>query len=152
MTNITPCLWFDTQAHDAAEFYASVFPNSQITDVARNADGSVLMVAFELDGRRFTALNGGPHHQFNHAVSFQISCASQDEVDRYWDTLSAGGAEGDCGWVQDRFGLSWQVVPTRLPELLQDDDRELAQRVMNAMLQMKKIDIAALEEAALLTV
>lgn len=149
MTDITPCLWFDTQAHDAAEFYTAVFPNSQITDVARQADGGVLMVAFELDGRRFTALNGGPAHPFTPAVSFQISCASQEEVDRYWTTLGDGGAEDHCGWVQDRYGLSWQVIPTRLPELLQHPDPEVARRVMDAMLQMRKIEIAALEEAAL---
>ncbi len=148
MTNITPCLWFNSQAHEAAEFYVSVFPNSCITSVSHYEDGRVLTVAFELDGKPFTALNGGADFPFSPAVSFQIDCADQDEVDRYWETLSAGGNEDHCGWVQDRFGLSWQVIPRRLPELLQDADPEVAQRTMSAMLQMRKIDVATLEEAA----
>jgi predicted 3-demethylubiquinone-9 3-methyltransferase (glyoxalase superfamily) len=149
MTNITPCLWFNAQAHEAAEFYTSVFPNSRITRVSHYDDGRVLMVAFELDGKPFTALNGGADHPFTPAVSLQIDCASQDEVDRYWDALSDGGHEDHCSWVQDRFGLSWQVIPARLPELLAHPDPEVAQRVMAAMLQMGKIDVAVLEEAAL---
>jgi predicted 3-demethylubiquinone-9 3-methyltransferase (glyoxalase superfamily) len=154
MTNITPCLWFDTQAHEAAEYYTSVFPNSRIVDVSYYGDagprpaGTVLTVVFELDGTRFVGLNGGPQYTFNPAISFQIACASQEEVDHYWDALTDGGTEDHCGWVQDRFGMSWQVVPKRLTELLQDPDAERAQRVMGAMLQMRKIDIAALEDAA----
>jgi len=154
MTTITPCLWFDTDGEDAANFYVSVFPNSKILDVARYGEagprdaGSVMTVSFELDGKKFTALNGGPEFSFTEAISFQVSCTSQDEVDAYWSKLSEGGEEGPCGWLKDRFGLSWQIVPTRLPELLGDPDREKAQRVMQAMLQMKKIEIDELERAA----
>jgi predicted 3-demethylubiquinone-9 3-methyltransferase (glyoxalase superfamily) len=154
MREITPCLWFDTEGEDAAKFYTSVFPNSKITDVARygsagpRPEGTVMTVSFELDGLKFLALNGGPQFTFNEAVSFQVMCESQDEVDAYWSKLSEGGEEGPCGWLKDRFGLSWQIVPARLPELLEDPDREKSQRVMAAMLEMRKIDVEALERAA----
>ena len=154
MPKITPCLWFDTQGEEAATFYTSVFPNSRIVDVARygeagpRAAGTVMAVRFELDGQEFVALNGGPEFTFDEAVSFQIDCGDQDEVDHYWTKLAEGGEEGPCGWLEDRFGLSWQVVPRRLYELLGDPDEEKAQRVMTAMLQMRKLEIAPLEEAA----
>src|ERR671928_480511 len=154
MQKITPCLWFDTEGEEAAQFYTSIFPNSRIVDVARygsagpRPEGTVMTVSFELDGRKFVALNGGPQFTFNEAVSFQVMCESQDEVDAYWSKLSEGGEEGPCGWLKDRFGLSWQIVPTRLPELLEDPDREKSQRVMAAMLEMGKIDVEALERAA----
>ena len=154
MKEITPCLWFDTEGEDAARFYTAVFPNSRILDVARygsagpRPEGTVMTVAFELDGQKFVALNGGPQFTFSEAISFQVLCESQEEVDGYWSKLSEGGEEGPCGWLKDRFGLSWQIVPTRLPELLGDPDREKAQRVMAAMLQMKKIQIDELERAA----
>jgi predicted 3-demethylubiquinone-9 3-methyltransferase (glyoxalase superfamily) len=153
MPTMTPCLWFDTEGEDVACFYTSVFPNSRIVEVARFGEagpreaGTVMTVSFELDGRPFTALNGGPEFTFSEAVSFQIECADQAEVDHYWETLSEGGEQGPCGWLKDRFGLSWQVVPTRLYELLRDPDTERAQRVMRAMLGMRKIEIAALEAA-----
>jgi predicted 3-demethylubiquinone-9 3-methyltransferase (glyoxalase superfamily) len=151
---LTPCLWFDTDGEDAAKFYTSVFPNSRILDVARygpnhpQPEGTVMTVDFELDGQRFVALNGGPQFTFNEAISFQISCKGQDEVDRYWETLSEGGEPGPCGWLKDRYGVSWQVIPKRLSELLSDPDREKAQRVMQAMLKMGKIEIEGLERAA----
>jgi predicted 3-demethylubiquinone-9 3-methyltransferase (glyoxalase superfamily) len=151
---ITPFLWFDTQAEEAAELYASVFPDSRIVDVVRGStvpegDEQVMIVAFELAGMQITALNGGPHHRFTEAVSFVIDCADQDEVDHYWDALTAdGGEEGPCGWLKDRFGLSWQVVPEALPRLLGDPDRGKAGRVMQAMLGMKKLNVAELERAA----
>jgi predicted 3-demethylubiquinone-9 3-methyltransferase (glyoxalase superfamily) len=154
MTEISPCLWFDTEGEDAANFYVSVFPNSKILDVARYGEagprdaGTVMTVSFELDGKKFTALNGGPEFSFTEAISFQVSCTSQDEVDAYWSKLAEGGEEGPCGWLKDRFGVSWQIVPTALPELLLDADQERAQRVMAAMLKMRKIDIGALERAA----
>jgi predicted 3-demethylubiquinone-9 3-methyltransferase (glyoxalase superfamily) len=154
MPNLTPCLWFDTEGEDAAELYTSVFPNSKIVDVARYGPagprpaGTVMTVTFELDGQKFLALNGGPNFTFNEAVSFQIHCRDQAEVDHYWERLGEGGEPGPCGWLKDRFGLSWQVVPDRLPELLGDPDREKAQRVMAAMLEMGKIEIAELEQAA----
>jgi predicted 3-demethylubiquinone-9 3-methyltransferase (glyoxalase superfamily) len=154
MPKPTPCLWFDTQGLDAARFYTSVFPNSRIVDVARygaggpREEGTVMVVSFELDGQPFTALNGGPQFTFSEAVSFHVECADQAEVDRYWETLSEGGEQGPCGWLKDRFGLSWQIVPTRLYELLRDSDRDRAQRVMQAMLGMGKIEIAGLEAAA----
>ncbi len=158
MTNtITPFLWFDTQAEEAANLYTGVFPNSKITNVsrygpgARGVEGTVMTVSFELDGQKFTALNGGPLYSFSEAVSFQVSCQNQDEVDLYWDRLSDGGEEGPCGWLKDRFGLSWQVVPTALPKLLGDSDPGRAQRAMEAMLKMKKIEIAELERAAAAT-
>lgn len=147
---ITPFLWFNDNAEEAATFYVSVFPNSKLTDVARMGEGGpALTVAFTLDGEDFVGLNGGPVHAFTEAVSFVIDCETQAEVDRYWETLTAdGGQPGDCGWLKDRFGLSWQVVPRRLPELLTDPDQARAQRAMQAMMQMHKIDIAALEAAA----
>ena len=154
MQKITPCLWFDTEGEEAAKLYTSVFPNSKILDVARygsagpRPEGTVMTVSFELDGQKFVALNGGPQFTFNEAVSFQVMCESQDEVDTYWSKLSEGGEEGPCGWLKDRFGLSWQIVPTRLNELLADPDRERSQRVMQAMLGMKKIEIPELERAA----
>ena len=154
MPKITPCLWFDTQGEDAARFYTSIFPSSRIVEVARYGEagprdaGTVMAVRFELDGQEFVALNGGPEFSFTEATSFQVHCESQDEVDRYWETLSEGGEEGPCGWLKDRFGLSWQVVPTTLFELLQDPDQAKAQRVMAAMLEMRKIEIEPLEAAA----
>jgi predicted 3-demethylubiquinone-9 3-methyltransferase (glyoxalase superfamily) len=154
MPRIIPCLWFDTEGEDAARFYTSVFPGSRIGKVTHygsagpRAEGTVMTVEFELDGQPFVALNGGPDFTFTEAISFQVSCQTQDEVDSYWDTLSEGGEEGPCGWLKDRFGLSWQIIPTALPRLLHDPDPEKAQRVMAAMLEMKKIDVDALERAA----
>jgi predicted 3-demethylubiquinone-9 3-methyltransferase (glyoxalase superfamily) len=154
MSKITPCLWFDTEGEDAAQFYTSVFPNSRIVDIARygsagpRPEGMVMTVSFELDGQTFVALNGGPDFTFSEAISFQVDCESQEEVDEYWSKLSAGGEEGPCGWLKDKFGLSWQIVPRVLPELLADPDQEKAQRVMSAMLKMKKIEIDELERAA----
>ena len=154
MNTITPCLWFDTQAEDAANHYISIFPDSRITGVSHygsagpGPEGSVMTVEFELGGQPFVGLNGGPEFTFNEAVSFQISCADQNEVDHYWNALSEGGEEGPCGWLRDRYGLSWQVIPTALPRLLTDSDPERAQRAMSAMLGMRKIDVAALERAA----
>jgi predicted 3-demethylubiquinone-9 3-methyltransferase (glyoxalase superfamily) len=151
---LTPCLWFDTEGEDAATFYVSVFPNSKILDVARygaagpRPEGTVMTVSFEIDGQKFLALNGGPQYTFSEAISFQVSCENQEEVDRFWSKLSEGGEEGPCGWLKDRFGLSWQIVPTALPRLLSNPDPEKAQRVMAAMLQMKKIEIDVLEQAA----
>lgn len=154
MQKITPCLWFDTEGEEAARFYTSVFPNSRIVNVARygaagpRPEGTVMTVDFELDGHKFVALNGGPDFTFNEAISFQVSCETQEEVDAFWSTLSEGGEEGPCGWLKDKFGVSWQIIPTALPELLGDPDTEKAQRVMQAMLSMKKIEIDALERAA----
>lgn|SRR5512139_2859506 len=154
MDKITPCLWFDTQGEEAANFYVSVFKNSRILEVARYGEagprpaGTVMIVTFELDGRTFTALNGGPEFTFSEAVSFQVSCETQEEVDELWDRLSEGGEEGPCGWLKDRYGVSWQVVPDPLIELLRDPDPGRSQRAMKAMLQMKKIDIAAVQRAA----
>jgi predicted 3-demethylubiquinone-9 3-methyltransferase (glyoxalase superfamily) len=154
MKEITPCLWFDTEGEEAAKFYTSVFPNSKIANVARygsagpRPEGTVMTVGFELNGQKFLALNGGPDFSFTEAVSFQVFCETQDEVDRFWDTLSEGGEEGPCGWLKDKFGLSWQIVPTVLTELLADPDREKSQRVMQAMLSMRKIEIEPLERAA----
>ena len=153
MPRTTPCLWFDTQGEDAAKFYTSVFPNSRVTDVTRYGEagprpaGMALTVEFELDGQAYTALNGGPEFTFSEAISFQVDCKDQDEVDHYWTQLSEGGEEGPCGWLKDKFGLSWQVVPRALPELLGDPDQEKAQRVMAAMMGMKKIDVAGLQRA-----
>jgi predicted 3-demethylubiquinone-9 3-methyltransferase (glyoxalase superfamily) len=152
---IAPCLWFDTDGEDAARFYVSVFPNSRIVEVSRygeagpRAEGTVMTVAFELDGQRFLALNGGPAHAgFSETISFTVACETQEEVDRYWEALCDGGEEGPCGWLKDRFGLSWQIVPRVLPELLADPDRERSQRVMRAMLSMSKLEIGELERAA----
>jgi predicted 3-demethylubiquinone-9 3-methyltransferase (glyoxalase superfamily) len=154
-TSITPCLWFDTDGEEAANLYTSLFPSSKIVNVAHygsagpRPEGTVMTVSFELDGQEFLALNGGPEYKFNEAISFQVSCKDQDEVDHYWHGLIEGGGEpGPCGWLKDRFGVSWQVVPTRLPELLADPDQEKAQRVMAAMMAMTKIEIEELEQAA----
>jgi len=150
---ITPFLWFDHQAEEAAGFYVSIFPNSKIEKVVRygpagpGPPGSVMTVAFQLDGQSFVALNGGPHFTFTEAISFVVNCRTQDEVDAYWEKLTAGGAEVQCGWLKDKFGLSWQIVPSGLPELLNDPDPEKSQRVMKAMFQMKKLDIHALTRA-----
>ena len=154
MPSMRPCLWFDTQGEEAAEFYTSVFPNSKITKVLRygpagpRPEGTVMIVEFELDGQRFVALNGGPEFTFDEAISVEVECASQEEVDHYWSALSEGGEEGPCGWLKDRFGLSWQIVPTALYDLVQDPDPGRAERAMRAMLQMKKIDVDALYRAA----
>jgi predicted 3-demethylubiquinone-9 3-methyltransferase (glyoxalase superfamily) len=153
MPNITSCLWFDTEGEDAANFYVSVFPNSHIVNVAHYGEagprpaGSVMTVDFELDGRPFMALNGGPEFTFNEAVSFVIDCADQDEVDYYWTKLSEGGEEGPCGWLKDRFGLSWQVVPAALGELASDPDPAKSQAVIKAMLGMRKLVVAELQAA-----
>jgi predicted 3-demethylubiquinone-9 3-methyltransferase (glyoxalase superfamily) len=154
MKKLIPCLWFDTAGEEAARFYTSVFRNSRITEVARygsagpRPEGTVMTVSFELDGHEFLALNGGPEFTFSEAVSFQVMCETQEEVDAYWTALSEGGEEGPCGWLKDKFGLSWQIVPTALPRLLGDPDREKSQRVMAAMLKMGKIEIGELERAA----
>jgi predicted 3-demethylubiquinone-9 3-methyltransferase (glyoxalase superfamily) len=154
MSKLTNCLWFDTEGEDAAKFYTSIFPNSKITDLSHygsagpRPEGMVMTVGFELDGQKFVALNGGPDFTFNEAISFQVSCKDQEEVDSYWSKLTEGGEEGPCGWLKDKFGVSWQIVPTALPELLSNSDPEISQRVMEAMLQMKKIDIDELERAA----
>jgi predicted 3-demethylubiquinone-9 3-methyltransferase (glyoxalase superfamily) len=145
---ITPFLWFDTNAEEAVEFYLTVFKNSRRLDGLRHTDdtpgptGSVLTITFELDGQKFTALNGGPIFKFTEAISFTVRCDSQQEVDEYWSKLSAGGNEGQCGWLKDKFGLSWQVVPARLPDLIKNP------KAMQAMMRMKKLDIAELERAA----
>ena|SRR5688572_4805761 len=154
---LQPCLWFDTEAEAAAKHYVSIFKNSKIGRIGRYGKegkeihgkeaGSVMTVEFELEGQKFLALNGGPHFKFDEAISFQIMCESQAEVDHFWSKLSEGGSEGPCGWLKDKFGLSWQVVPTVVPELLADEKSEKAQRVMKALLQMKKLDIAALKAA-----
>jgi predicted 3-demethylubiquinone-9 3-methyltransferase (glyoxalase superfamily) len=154
---INPCLWFDTEAEAAAKFYCSVFKNSRIGRVSRYVDagqenhgkpaGSVMAVEFELDGQKFAALNGGPHFKFDEAISFQVRCQDQGEVDYFWNALGAGGREGPCGWLKDRFGLSWQIVPGVLYEMLMDPDQEKVKRVTTAFLQMKKFDIAALNRA-----
>ena len=154
MPRITPNLWFDTQGEQAAEFYVSVFPNSEITAVTHYTDagpgveGTVLTVEFVLDGQPFLALNGGPAFTFDEAISLMIDCADQMEIDYYWDTLSEGGEEGPCGWLKDRYGLSWQVAPAGMAEMLNDPDRGRATRGMQAVLGMKKLDIAAIEAAA----
>jgi predicted 3-demethylubiquinone-9 3-methyltransferase (glyoxalase superfamily) len=154
MPRITPNLWFDTQGQEATEFYVSVFPNSRITHISYYGEagpreaGTVMTVDFELDGQPFTAINGGPEFTFDEAISLLIDCTDQDEVDHYWTRLSDGGAEGPCGWVKDRYGVSWQVVPAVLGELLADSDPERAQRAMQAMLGMKKLDVDVLRAAA----
>jgi len=154
MQKITPCLWFDTEGEEAAELYTSILPSSRIVEVTRYGsagprdEGTVMTVLFELVGQRFLALNGGPDFKPNEAISFQIDCESQEEVDSYWSRLSEGGEQGPCGWLKDRYGISWQIVPKVLGQLLGDPDREKAQRVMAAMLKMGKIEIAELERAA----
>ena len=154
MQRITPCLWFDTEGEEAAKFYTSIFPASRIVEVTRygsagpRAEGTVMTVLFELDGQQFVALNGGPEFKPNEAISFQVDCGTQEEVDSYWDALTDGGEPGPCGWVKDRFGVSWQIVPKVLTQLITDSDEEMGQRVMAAMLSMGKIEIAELERAA----
>jgi predicted 3-demethylubiquinone-9 3-methyltransferase (glyoxalase superfamily) len=159
VSRITPCLWFDRQAEEAANFYVSVFKNSKIVDITRYGKaghdihgqpaGTVMTVAFELDGQPLTALNGGPHFTFNEAISLQVLCDTQEEVDYYWDKLSDGGdpRAQQCGWLKDKYGLSWQVVPGVLPEMLKNHDSAKAQRAMDAMLRMKKFDIGELQRA-----
>ncbi|HEX6644311.1 MAG TPA: VOC family protein [Gemmatimonadales bacterium] len=159
MKQIVPCLWFDDEAEEAARFYTGIFPNSRIVAVTRYSNagkeihgreaGSVMTVEFELNGQRFTGLNGGPHFTFNEAVSFQVMCEDQAEIDRYWELLGAGGDPKAqvCGWLKDRYGLSWQVVPNGMEKMLEDPASPGAERAMNAMLRMQKIDIAALEAA-----
>ena len=154
---ITPCLWFDTQAEDAANAYVATFENSRILRLNRYGEeghdihgrpaGSVMTVEFELEGQSFVALNGGPHFKFNEAVSFQVHCGTQEEIDYFWGKLAEGGEEGPCGWLKDRWGLSWQVVPAVLPDMLMDPDPEKVGRVTKAFLQMRKFDIAALQRA-----
>ena len=151
---ITPNLWFDTRAEEAAEFYVSVFKNSRIVDVSRYTDagprpaGMVMTVEFELDGQRFVGINGGPEFTFDEAVSFQVNCEDQAEVDYYWERLTDGGEESQCGWLKDRFGVSWQVVPEGIAEIFGDPDRERATRAMQAMFGMRKLDVDALRRAA----
>ncbi len=154
---ITPFLWFDDKAEEAVKFYVSIFKHSKIGSIARYGEeaakaagrpkGTVMIMTFQLEGQEFIALNGGPVFQFTEAISFVVNCETQDEVDEFWEKLSAGGQEGQCGWLKDKYGVSWQVVPSILGELLQDKDAEKARRVMKAMLQMKKIDIGGLKRA-----
>jgi predicted 3-demethylubiquinone-9 3-methyltransferase (glyoxalase superfamily) len=155
LTKITPCLWFDTQGEDAANFYTSIFENSRIIDVIRygsagpRPEGMVMTVNFVLDGQEFVALNGGPEFTFDEAISFQVNCESQDEVDYFWDKLVEGGGEhGPCGWLKDRFGVSWQIIPVALEELIRGPDAARAQAAVKAMLGMSKIDIAEIQRAA----
>ena len=153
MQKITPFLWFDDQAEDAMEFYTSIFKNSKIGDVSRYGEGApvpagtVMSGTFQLEGQDFMALNGGPGFKFTEAISLFVDCKTQDEVDELWAKLSAGGEDGRCGWLKDKYGLSWQIIPRALGEMLQDKDPEKAARVLNAMLQMGKIDIAGLKQA-----
>src|ERR1700687_283237 len=154
---ITPCLWFDTQAEEAAKFYVSVFKNSKLGRVSRygkagqevhgKKPGSVMVAEFEIDGQPFVALNGGPNFKFTEAVSFQVFCDTQDEIDDFWSALSKGGQEGPCGWLKDKYGLSWQVVPAVLPQMMTDPDAEKSARVMNAFMKMKKFDLEKLQRA-----
>lgn len=155
MPKITPFLWFDDQAEQAADFYLSVFPNSKVLEVARYGGagpgpaGAVMLIRFELDGHEFLALNGGPdHYNFDESISFMIDCATQSEVNRYWDALTDGGEGIACGWLKDRFGLRWQVVPSELPTLLGDPDPQRAQRATQAMLSMKRLDVDVIKKAA----
>lgn len=154
MPTITPNLWFDSEALEAAEYYVSIFPSSRIVNVSRYTDagpgepGTVLTVDFELDGTRFTGINGGPQFSFDEAVSFLIECRDQDEIDHYWSKLTDGGEESQCGWLKDRYGLSWQVVPTGFEEIMAGPDQAAAERAMRAMLGMRKLDVAALQAAA----
>ena len=157
MQKITPFLWFDDKAEEAVSFYTSIFKNSKIGKIARYGDagaqvsgrpkGTVMTMAFQLEGQEFVALNGGPQFKFTEAISFVVNCQTQEEVDKYWNKLSAGGQEVQCGWLKDKYGLSWQIVPTILGEMLSDPDPKKAERVMKAMLQMKKIDIKGLKQA-----
>ena len=158
MQKITPFLWFDTQAEEAANYYVSIFKNSKMGSIARYGDdgakaagrpkGTALTVTFQLEGQDFMALNGGPHFKFTEAISLLVDCKSQEEVDELWEKLSAGGSKSRCGWLKDKYGLSWQIVPTVLGEMMQDKDFQKANRIMQAMLQMDKIDIARLKQAA----
>lgn len=151
---ITPFLWFDRQAEEAANFYVSIFPNSKVVKVARYGEGgpapagTAMTVEFQLDGQKFLALNGGPHFKFTEAISFVVNCQTQPELDSYWEQLSAGGAEVECGWLKDKFGLSWQIVPTVLGELMSGPDRAKSGRVMQALMKMKKLDIQELKQAS----
>jgi predicted 3-demethylubiquinone-9 3-methyltransferase (glyoxalase superfamily) len=153
LTKITPCLWFDTEGEEAATYYTNIFENSRIVHVSHygsagpRPEGMVMMVNFELDGQEFIALNGGPEFTFDEAISFQVNCESQEEIDRFWAELSDGGSEGPCGWLKDRFGVSWQIVPSSMDEVLRDPDPEKAQRAMAAVLTMGKIDMAAIQRA-----
>ena len=151
MQKITPFLWFDGKAEEAMRFYVSIFKNSKVVSVTRTEGpgpgGTVMVASFELDGQKFLALNGGPQFTFSPAVSFMVNCETQEEVDEFWERLSEGGEKLQCGWLRDKYGLSWQIVPTVLGELMQDKDRQKAQRVMNAMLQMTKMDIKGLRKA-----
>lgn len=154
---LTPCLWFDTQAEDAANFYTSVFENSRIKQISRYGNagrevhgkesGSVMVVEFELEGQTFTALNGGPHFKFNEAISLQVMCDSQQQIDYFWNKLSQGGHEGQCGWLKDRFGLSWQVVPSALPQMMTQAQGERLDRMIDAIMKMKKFDVETLDRA-----
>jgi predicted 3-demethylubiquinone-9 3-methyltransferase (glyoxalase superfamily) len=151
---IVPNLWFDTEAEEAARFYTSVFDDSRVVKVTHYTEagpretGTVMTVEFEIEGQRFIGINGGPEFRFDEAVSFEIECETQDEIDYFWEKLSDGGEEGQCGWLKDRFGLSWQVVPTGMEDVFADDDSERANRAMKAMLGMRKLDLAALRAAA----
>jgi predicted 3-demethylubiquinone-9 3-methyltransferase (glyoxalase superfamily) len=156
---ITPCLWFDTQAEEAANFYVSLFKNSRIKQISRygksgqdvhgKEPGSVMVVAFEIEGQTFTALNGGPHFKFSEAISLQVMCDSQEEIDHFWTGLSQGGGqEGRCGWLKDKYGLSWQIVPTALPRMMTEAKGEKLDRMMGAVMKMKKFDLNELERAA----
>jgi len=153
MQKITPFLWFEDQAEEAMNFYTSIFRNSKILNVARYGEagpgpaGSVMTATFEIEGQEFTALNGGPQYKFTEAISFVVNCKTQKEVDELWEKLSAGGEEGPCGWLKDRFGVSWQIIPTALGEMLSDPNPSKAQRVMEAMLKMKKIELPVLQQA-----
>jgi predicted 3-demethylubiquinone-9 3-methyltransferase (glyoxalase superfamily) len=153
LTKITPCLWFDTEGEEAASFYTNIFDNSRILHVSHytsagpRPEGTVLMVNFELDGQEFIALNGGPQFIFDEAISFQVNCESQEEIDSFWAKLSEGGSEGPCGWLKDKFGVSWQIVPTVMDEVLRDPDAGKAERAMKAVLGMGKIDIAEVQRA-----
>ena len=153
MPKITPFLWFDNQAEEAANFYVSIFKNSKIVNVSRYGEagpgpkGSAMTVVFQLDGQEFIALNGGPHFKFTEAISFSVDCKTQQEVDEYWEKLSAGGKPGQCGWLKDKYGLSWQIVPSILGQLLGDKDPQKSKRAMEAMVKMTKLDIAALQRA-----
>lgn len=157
MQKITPCLWFNDQAEEAMRFYVSVFKNSKVGRVTHYGEagakvsgrpkGSVMTATFEIEGQEFMALNGGPHFTLSEAVSFIVKCDTQKEIDTFWEKLSEGGEKGVCGWLKDKFGLSWQIVPTMLSDMLQDKDAEKTNRVMQAILQMKKLDIARLQEA-----
>ena len=154
---ITPCLWFDDQAEDAAKFYVSVFKNSKLGEISRYGKegfeihgrkaGTVMTAEWEIEGQKFVGLNGGPQFKFSEAISFQIMCEDQKEIDHFWSKLTAGGQEGPCGWLKDKFGLSWQVVPKELTEMMNDSDSPRSERAMEAMLQMKKIDIKAMQDA-----